>query len=630
MNKLDMRILQIDLARQKETVEYVKKYADLAKECGYNYLQLYLENVIRTPDTEFFDKEDTYSLDEMKEIVSYAESIGLKVIPCFENLPHLEKFFQYKELEHLSELYDEKTPTRKYFSYIYGTCGCPSNPELYKFMDKYLTDCMQAFPNSEYVHMCLDEVFDLAHCDRCRERLNNGETKKDIFYKHFMHTYNLIKSWGKKLISADDFFEYVDITELLPRDVIVFNWNYGFIGSELSGHWIGKRKKDWFRKYDELGIKYIFAVYSHRGSSVYNTDTFTHHANKYSPYGACATAWCRSESFYQGAYPFMYYSGKLWSGEIQNEQDRIDKFAYMLQGDKELAELLLSQTIGGCGGGLGVFDNVEDDLGSNYNFLIRTKPFIEKLRSYLPKMQGRAKEILTDIYDYAYEGYLNATLVQLGKKVFDSYESDGITDKYIAQLEEYEKGIAEIKANAKWLWSIDRSSIKSQHNNFENKYSNYEKRIAQAKEHLKQNKKWGVLTCEYMLADIYGTPQSSITVNYADGESKVICSGQVKPSIGGALFQIRRRIENKLIDSITFTAWGEGATYPTYFYYVVDGKKYIVDSVEKIEGSCQRIEKLLENDSGFAILGYEDAMKCFNDIDATKEKHTIKIKFKKL
>ena len=97
-----------------------------------------------------------------------------------------------------------------------------------------------------------------------------------------------------------------------------------------------------------------------------------------------------------------------------------------------------------------------------------------------------------------------------------------------------------------------------------------------------------------------------------------------------ACFQVRYRIENKLIDKLTFTAWGEGASYPSYFYYVVDGKKYVVDSVEKVQGRVEREEKILENDSGFAIMGIEDGLKCFNDIDATKEKHIIKVKFKEL
>ena len=40
----DLICLQIDLARQKERIDFVKSYADFAAECGYNTLILYLEN----------------------------------------------------------------------------------------------------------------------------------------------------------------------------------------------------------------------------------------------------------------------------------------------------------------------------------------------------------------------------------------------------------------------------------------------------------------------------------------------------------------------------------------------------------------------------------------------------------
>ena len=40
--QLKLKCLQIDLARQKERVEYVCEYADFAAEHGYNALVLYL------------------------------------------------------------------------------------------------------------------------------------------------------------------------------------------------------------------------------------------------------------------------------------------------------------------------------------------------------------------------------------------------------------------------------------------------------------------------------------------------------------------------------------------------------------------------------------------------------------
>ena len=87
---MKMYALQIDLARQKETIDYVKTYVDKAKKYGYNTIFLYLETCVRTEDTPHFDENETYSLDEMKEIVDYIESSGLTAVPAFENFYHVE------------------------------------------------------------------------------------------------------------------------------------------------------------------------------------------------------------------------------------------------------------------------------------------------------------------------------------------------------------------------------------------------------------------------------------------------------------------------------------------------------------------------------------------------------------
>ena len=95
---MEIRALQIDLARQKENLSYVFSYVDLAVQGGYNTLFLYLENTVRTKSFQFFSETDTYSEDEIKQIIAYATSKGLDVVPALETLGHLEKFFAYEEL----------------------------------------------------------------------------------------------------------------------------------------------------------------------------------------------------------------------------------------------------------------------------------------------------------------------------------------------------------------------------------------------------------------------------------------------------------------------------------------------------------------------------------------------------
>ena len=96
--------LQIDLARQKETLSFMKSYADFAAENGYNALLVYLENAVRTEDTQYFSTETTYSQEEIQEFVSYATEKGLEVIPAFENLGHITMFASTRDILCLEDI----------------------------------------------------------------------------------------------------------------------------------------------------------------------------------------------------------------------------------------------------------------------------------------------------------------------------------------------------------------------------------------------------------------------------------------------------------------------------------------------------------------------------------------------
>ena len=426
---MQLRILQMDLARQKETVGYVKSYFDFAVENDYNAILLYLENAVRTADTQYFSKEETYSFDEMKQIVDYGENIGLTIIPAFENLAHLEKFFEYPELEDFSELQDYRTEGRGFGSNKRGDCGCVSNENLNTFIDKYISDVCSLFP-SEYVHMGLDEPFDFADCPRCRQRREKGESKADMFYEHVMHSYRLVKKMGKTMMMWDDFFEYADTVERLPRDIIMCNWNYSYVSEEPAGHWTNRIKKDWFRYYDKLGFKYIFCIFAHRASSIFNFETFTDYAKRFNPIGAITTVWERTDGFYLGSYPVIALAGKTWSGRVKCEEDKLQVFADLL-GDKEIAELLLMLNIPNYYNGFNEIDKViENEYFLRFSLYDKLTYALKRIKNSLINATGLSKDILTDIYTYLYNMYTDLSLQRLGKPLFEAYET-GIINKAV-------------------------------------------------------------------------------------------------------------------------------------------------------------------------------------------------------
>lgn len=631
---MQLRILQIDLARQKENIEYVKSYFDFAVANGYNAILVYLENAVRTPDTEYFSKEETYSLTEMKEIVSYGVSIGLDVIPAFENLAHLEKFFEYQQFQKYSELNGRLDGGRGFSGCKYGSCGCVSNDELRAVMDKYIADVCSVF-QSKYVHMGLDEPFDFADCPTCKKRRENGESKQEIFYKHVMHCHDLITGFGKTMMMWDDFFEYADIVERLPRDIVMCNWNYFYISEEPAGHWTNRIKKDWFRYYDKLGFKYIFCLSAHRASSICNIETFTDYASRYNPFGAMTTAWERTDGFYLGAYPFIALAGKIWSNQINSEKDKIRVYSSLL-GNEEIAELILMLNVPSFYSGFNEIDKViENEYFLRYAYLKKLNYAVKRIRQTLSTINGLQKDVLTDIYSYVYDIFTDLSLQNLGKTWFSAYETGKIDEKYVTEkLKEFYDAYEEIYQIQLKLWNKYRKGIVCYKNSLQNKYDSKKQRIKRLLASVKTVSAKPVLSCELMLHDGYCTVRIEIKVKYKGQAEETVYSGRGKSSLSGfdvgGVYTLRFALEDKQVEYVTFAVYGEGGLFPVNFRYVANNTKYIADKVERLCGNVIDEENILSNDTQFAVMGYNDGVAHFNDLELSKKQSKIKIFFKEL
>lgn len=111
----DMCGCMIDVSRNGViTVESAKKYINYMAALGLNMLMLYTEDTYEIKEYPYFGyMRGRYSVEELKEIDSYAEQLGIEVIPCIQTLAHLRQFLKYpNDLSDTPDIllaWDEKT-----------------------------------------------------------------------------------------------------------------------------------------------------------------------------------------------------------------------------------------------------------------------------------------------------------------------------------------------------------------------------------------------------------------------------------------------------------------------------------------------------------------------------------------
>lgn len=630
---MELITLQLDLARQKETTEYVKSYIDFAKANGYNSILFYLENAVRTEDTAFLDESTTYSLSEMAELVRYAEAQGLIAIPGFENVGHMDKFLAHPSLSHLSECL--ASDDNRYYTQGPGTCGCTSHADFYPFIDKYVEDVLSIFPG-KYVHMGMDEIFDFAICKRCAARMKReNKTKADLFCEHVIHTYDHITSLGKTMMMWDDIFEQMDVAHRLPRDIIFTNWNYHFVPEEPKGHWQGRAKRDWFSYYDALGFRYMFCTMAHPASSPFNSDSFTDYAMKYHPMGAMMTSWCHADDFYLATYPHVALAGAQWNGRIQSETDRVRVYASHV-GSEECAKLLLSLQLPLFFGGewrCNVASRCEED-GFAANILRSQLAYaIEKLEGFYAEAEGLSKDILADIYAYVFRCYWSLKLCEIGTAIFRGYfTKERDFSRPFAALDALLEKHDWLKAELDQVWQRHRPGIISRDNAFENRYALLPRLVSQIKESAMKNAGGGVLTADILLHDGFGVPRCEIAVKYeGEDEPIILYKGILKHGMHtidiAACFTLHYAIQNKPVEYMLFTVFGEGALYPMHFRLMQNGKRLMAATAETVCGSVRNVDHILIDDTRFAAMGIEDGIAHFNDLSLSRKRHTVKVTF---
>lgn len=607
---LKIKAVQLDLARQKENIEFILSFIDFIKKYGFNTIVLYLEGRIKTNSFPYIKDEDSYSKEEMKEVVKYADKKGIDVIPVVSTLGHTELFLQFPQMRHLAELYGDTEG--RWFDKGYYNMTCPLNEEVYKFFENYFSEVIPIF-KSKYFHAGLDECWEIGMCEKCsKEGEKNGY---DYLYSyHINRIYKTIKKFKKKMMMWDDMFEiYPEALENIPGDIIMCTWNYNYFVYKPTAHFSNFKREDVFKKYNRMGFKYLFCT---RELLIPNIYSFTEYARKYKPLGGLITNWERSTRFQFDGYPPVAFAGKYWNSKGEDVENSVEKTM------KEFADKNIVKKEG--------LKKYYFSEFPSYRFSpLFTRGEVEPLEEQFYREEkllysilnsGEKNEVIDEVVFTLKEKIL---IFEIRKFLYENLlkKDKGEIRKFIAEIDKLKK--EKLKR-----WKIYRKNIPS-------KIVNHYNSIVENINAFLRNKEESnyFLTLRFFLPDMYGLPLLSIFVYGDKGEKKEIISKrpfkQVSPHISYYSFVFPFLMKQK-ISKVELSICGYGGQGIS-FLEVVDkeGNRFIPESIGGTSGIVENPCDLLEENLKWTYLGLREIKKMFKWNEARKIEHSIEINMKK-
>lgn len=218
------RGLLLDCSRHFFSVETVKKYIDLLAFYKMNVLHWHLTEdqgwriqIDKYPKLTQVgawrtEKDGSiyggfYTKEEIREVVAYAASRGIIVIPEIEMPGHSQATLAaYPQLSCTGDTTIKVANDWGVFKEIY----CAGNDSVFAFLEDVLTEVMALFP-SKYIHIGGDEApkYRWEHCAKCQKRMADLGLKDEHELQSYFITRieKFLNENGRELIGWDEILE---------------------------------------------------------------------------------------------------------------------------------------------------------------------------------------------------------------------------------------------------------------------------------------------------------------------------------------------------------------------------------------------------------------------------------------
>lgn len=305
---MQLRMWTYDLAReQAPTLDHLRTFFDVTRAGGYNAIGLYLEHRFAYPSTPWAHGLGCVT-PEMIGIL-LREYPDIQIIPFVNLLGHMEGFLY---TENGSKYAEER---------FKGLQADPTNPDLVRLAEAIIDDTLAIFPSS-IIHIGGDETWQLGAGPGSQARVKEYELdpgvdgKARLYGDHFEPLARRITDAGRRpAVWGDMFFDHPTALELIPRDTIIFDWQY-FRGPSESSRMF--REKGYDVVYSPALHTYN-ATWLHLPQSEENVREHAVAAVKDEVYGVCVTTWeCALFGNYETVLPAIRASGRMLQDVEQN------------------------------------------------------------------------------------------------------------------------------------------------------------------------------------------------------------------------------------------------------------------------------------------------------------------------
>ncbi|MGE3181267.1 MAG: family 20 glycosylhydrolase, partial [Phycisphaerae bacterium] len=265
-----------DIAREQSPRPHVLR--DMLRqslESGYNAVGFYLEHRFAYASAPWAADRGVVTPALVKELQEEFTPQGLRIIPFLNTLGHMEGFVRAEE-------------GRKYAEGSrFGTEQiCPSREECVRFAKNLIDDAIDAFAD-DWLHIGGDEPWQLGTCPLCKQRVDEVG-KAGLYGEFYRDLCDYVLEKGKRPgLWADMLNEHPDALEYLPKETILFDWQYD------------KRPLETSQKLRDAGFDIICApalhtydaAWCHLDQSIDNIEAHKRDAEALGALGVLLTTW---------------------------------------------------------------------------------------------------------------------------------------------------------------------------------------------------------------------------------------------------------------------------------------------------------------------------------------------------